>query len=95
MRMNGRSVTMYEYTGNAPRKRTSWTAGLISVSRLRRVLTQALLRESNSATSAIAIECVESSSSTNRACSRMLSVLCRRALSKLAMPCASPSPHET
>ena len=60
------------------------------------MLTHALLRESISATSAMLIWCVVRSSTTKRACSRMLSGFCLPAAPiKLAMPCVSRSPHET
>jgi len=59
------------------------------------MLTQALLRESVSATSAIVMSCIESSSTTNLACSRMLSGFCRVAPTRAAMPADSSSPQET
>ena len=59
------------------------------------MLTQALLRESVSATSAMLMSCIESSSTTNRACSRMLSVFCWVTRTRAAMPSASSSPKET
>lgn len=95
MRMNGRNVYMYEYTGKHPRKRIAWTAGLIWSSRLRRMLTQPLLRQSIWAISATLMPWIETRSTTNRACSKMPSPLSVEARINLRMPVASSSPSDT